>query len=334
MAHLEARRTQLGTLGQRLTKGPRWQRAVQDADFDLVAYQLREPLGDRQVLATRARSRADRSFELDVLHVGRADPNRHPCLRERVEHHLVVVFQIGHEPHARRAAAVVQTAACLDHAAQGSDNGRVTPLLFVFAHGAGAPSSHPWMKAWAALLGSLGEVETFDYPYMQGKKRAPDPQPALIRAHLAAIDQATARHPDHELILIGKSMGSRIGCHAALERPVSKLVCLGYPLVAAGDSGKVRDQVLLELETPILFVQGTRDPLCPLERLSQVRQKMQARSKLFVVDAGDHSLQVSKAQLKESREDQAAVDARILHVIRHFVRDTPGASGPPAASSG
>jgi len=187
------------------------------------------------------------------------------------------------------------------------------------------------MQAWAALLGTLGLVETFDYPYMQGKKRAPDPQPVLIRAHLAAIDDVRARHPDHALILIGKSMGSRIGCHVALERPLSKLVCLGYPLVAAGNSGKVRDQVLLELTTPILFVQGTRDPLCPLERLSQVRQNMHAPSKLFVVDAGDHSLQVSKTQLKQSGEDQAAVDGRILHVIRHFVYDTPGTSLPPPA---
>ena len=185
------------------------------------------------------------------------------------------------------------------------------------------------MQAWAKLLGALGVVETFDYPYMQGKKRAPDPQPVLVRAHLAAIDQAQARHPDHELILIGKSMGSRIGCHVALERPVAKLVCLGYPLVAAGNSGKVRDQVLLELETPILFVQGTRDPLCPLERLADVRKKMRARNKLFVVDAGDHSLQVTKTQLKLAAETQASVDERIVHVIRHFVRDAPGSSSPP-----
>ncbi|MEO7035053.1 MAG: alpha/beta fold hydrolase [Polyangiaceae bacterium] len=205
----------------------------------------------------------------------------------------------------------------------------VSDLLFLFAHGAGAPSSHPWMQEWAERLAALGAVERFDYAYMQGKRRPPDPEPVLIRAHLAAIDQALGRHPHHELILIGKSMGSRIGCHAALERAVSKIVCLGYPLLAPGNSGKVRDQVLLELETPLLFVQGTRDPLCPLEALAPVRQKMKARNKLFVVDAGDHSLQVSKTQLKAAGEDQAAVDARILHVIQHFVRDSPGFSAPP-----
>jgi hypothetical protein len=213
--------------------------------------------------------------------------------------------------------------------ARAAHNGAVKPLLFVFAHGAGAPSTHPWMEAWAFRLATLGAVERFDYPYMQGKRRAPDPEPVLVRAHLSAVDQAEARHPDHELILIGKSMGSRIGCQVAIERPVARLICLGYPLVAPGNSAKVRDRVLLELTTPTLFVQGTRDPLCPLELLGQVRKRMRAPSKLFVVDAGDHSLQVTKIQLKQSGEDQAGVDARILHVIRHFVRDAPGASSPP-----
>jgi len=208
----------------------------------------------------------------------------------------------------------------------------VKPCLFVFAHGAGAPSSHPWMRAWAHRLATLGAVEAFDYPYMQSKKRAPDPQPVLLRAHLEAIDQAASRHPDHELILIGKSMGSRIGCHVANERPVARVVCLGYPLVAPGNSAKVRDQVLLELEKPVLFVQGTRDPLCPLELLGKVREKMHARNKLFVVDAGDHSLQVTKAQLKAVGETQDAVDDRILHVIRHFAGgDTPSGAAPPEA---
>jgi hypothetical protein len=195
----------------------------------------------------------------------------------------------------------------------------VKSRLFVFAHGAGAPSAHPWMRAWAARLATLGAVETFDYPYMSNKKRAPDPQPVLIRAHLTALERALEKHPDHELILIGKSMGSRIGCHAALERAVSKLICLGYPLVAPGGSGKIRDQVLLELETPILFVQGSRDPLCPLPLLATIREKMRARSELFVVEAGDHSLQVTKTELKAANETQESVDARVLRVIRAFV---------------
>src|SRR3954468_11155261 len=84
-------------------------------------------------------------------------------------------------------------------------NARVKPVLFVFAHGAGAPSSHPWMVAWAAQLSALGAVETFDYPYMQGKRRAADPQAVLVPRPLARIQAAERVPPRHELILIGKS---------------------------------------------------------------------------------------------------------------------------------
>ena len=62
-------------------------------------------------------------------------------------------------------------------------------------------------------------------------------------------------------------MGGRIGCHVSLEEKVDGLVCLGYPLCAMGDRTKLRDEVLRALTAPILFVQGTRDSLCPLDLL-------------------------------------------------------------------
>ena len=37
------------------------------------------------------------------------------------------------------------------------------PPIFLFAPGAGAPSSHPWMRHWAKLLREIGRVETLDY---------------------------------------------------------------------------------------------------------------------------------------------------------------------------
>jgi uncharacterized protein len=40
------------------------------------------------------------------------------------------------------------------------------PIL-LFAPGAGAPSSHPWMEGWKERLTTIGPVEVFDYPYMQ-----------------------------------------------------------------------------------------------------------------------------------------------------------------------
>jgi len=191
-------------------------------------------------------------------------------------------------------------------------------LLFLFAHGAGASSSHPWMQRWSKRLATIGAVSAFDYPYMiEGRKR-PDPLPKLVAAHGKALAEARLSHRG-PIVLIGKSLGARVGCHLALKETVPAVVCLGYPLCAAGDTEKLRADVLRGLSTPILFVQGTRDPLCPLNLLERVRHEMVAPNELHIVEGGDHSLLVSKSQLKMSGENQEQVDSRVLEAIRHFL---------------
>jgi predicted alpha/beta-hydrolase family hydrolase len=98
---------------------------------------------------------------------------------------------------------------------------------------------------------------------------------------------------------------------------VNGLVCLGYPLCAMGDHSKLRDQVLRDLRTPVLFVQGTRDPLCPLDLLESVRSEMTTANFLHVVEGGDHSLLVRKKDLGNARQDD--VDQRIGKAISDFV---------------
>lgn len=190
--------------------------------------------------------------------------------------------------------------------------------LVLFAPGAGAPSTSPWMQAWARRLAAVGPVVTLDYPYMLAGKKRPDPLPRLLAAHREALAAARAAHPGLPVVLAGKSMGSRVGCHLAAEDPAAAvgLVCLGYPLV--GQTGKVRDEVLLALRTPALFVQGTRDRLCPLDHLARVRRRMKARTALHVVDTGDHSLEVTKAHTKATGTTQAAADEAALSAIQAF----------------
>jgi predicted alpha/beta-hydrolase family hydrolase len=190
--------------------------------------------------------------------------------------------------------------------------------LFVFAHGAGASSASKWMQAWTKRLETLGRVVTFDYPYMQNKRRSPDPLPKLIAAHRDALQRARVSHQG-PVFLIGKSMGSRVGCHVALEEPVNGLICFGYPL--RGQSGAVRSEVLENLRAPILFVQGTRDPLCPLDLLATTRGAMKARNELYVVDTGNHSLEATRTHLKSSGLSQDDVDQNILRAIADFVAD-------------
>ena len=172
------------------------------------------------------------------------------------------------------------------------------------------------MQRWKNRLHEIGEVETLDYDYMREGRKRPDRLPQLVATHRAALTAVRAKSPA-PILLIGKSMGGRVGCHVALEEKVNGVICLGYPLCAMGDRTKMRDEVLLALKTPILFLQGTRDVLCPLDLLENVRAKMTAPNFLHVVEGGDHSLLVRKKDL--GTKTQEDVNEGILQAIRNFV---------------
>ena len=193
--------------------------------------------------------------------------------------------------------------------------------LILLAPGAGAPSSHPWLQEWKKRLSGIGAVETFDYDYMRERRKRPDPLSKLIAVHREALAKAREKHIGAKTFLIGKSMGGRVGCHISLEDKVDGLICLGYPLCAMGDRTKLRDEVLRALTTPILFVQGTRDSLCPLDLLKRVRTEMKGPNALHLVQGGDHSLRVAKHQLQASGQTQEDIDRQILQVIADFVSD-------------
>ncbi|HEX6274475.1 MAG TPA: alpha/beta fold hydrolase [Polyangiaceae bacterium] len=188
----------------------------------------------------------------------------------------------------------------------------------LFAPGAGAPSSSAWMQAMKRRFEVLGAIECFDYPYQTAGRRSPDKHPVLVSAHEEALARVRASHSG-PVVLVGKSMGGRIGCHVAVESadPPAALVCLGYPLV--GQNGKVRDEVLRKLATPILFIQGTRDPLCPLAKLEALLPELSAPHALHRVEDGDHSLRVTRGRLAARGETQEAIDDGIVRAMRDFL---------------
>src|SRR5688572_1419938 len=88
--------------------------------------------------------------------------------------------------------------------------------LVLFAPGAGAPTSSAWMVAWRQRLERLGQVVPFDYPYQRAGKKSPDRPPVLVSSHRAEVARVRAEHAG-PIVLAGKSMGGRIGCHVAVE---------------------------------------------------------------------------------------------------------------------
>jgi uncharacterized protein len=198
-------------------------------------------------------------------------------------------------------------------------------MLILFAPGAGAPSTSAWMKRWAKKLEAFGKVARFDYPYMRAGRKAPDKHDVLVAAHLEALEKARKGHRG-KVVLAGKSMGSRMGCHAAVSlaesggHPPDALVCFGYPL--RSPAGTLRDEVLVKLRTPILFVQGTDDPLCPLPLLEGVRKRMTAPNERYVVEGGNHSLEVGARRMKEAGLTARDVEAKALAAVAGFLEST------------
>ena len=141
----------------------------------------------------------------------------------------------------------------------GPEDGRT----IVLAHGAGAPMDSAFMNIVARGLAAAGlRVARFEFPYMMrrrqtGERRAPDREPALREAWLAAI---AALGGGGRVVVGGKSMGGRIASMIADEAGVRGLVCLGYPFHPPGQPDRLRTAHLVDLRTPTLIVQGTRDP--------------------------------------------------------------------------
>ncbi|KAK9053022.1 hypothetical protein SSX86_029652 [Deinandra increscens subsp. villosa] len=194
--------------------------------------------------------------------------------------------------------------------------------VVVFAHGAGAPSTSEWMTRWKNLLtNALNAVEvvTFDYPYINGRRKAAPKPEKLVEFHSDFVKKIAAKYPEHPLILAGKSMGSRISCMVAAESDieVSAVVCLGYPLKAT--NGVIRDEQLLQLKVPIMFVQGGNDGFCPLESLEKVRKKLEVLNALHVIENGDHSFQIAKKNLELTGMTHEEAEERAVEAVAMFV---------------
>ncbi|XP_010545216.1 PREDICTED: KAT8 regulatory NSL complex subunit 3 [Tarenaya hassleriana] len=206
------------------------------------------------------------------------------------------------------------------------ESDKASSPVVVFAHGAGAPSSSDWMIKWKHMLKKAlqaVEVITFDYPYLSGgKKRAPPKAEKLVDFHLDVVKETAAKFPGHPLILAGKSMGSRVSCMVAVneEITVSAVICLGYPL--KGMKGAVRDEILLQLKVPVMFVQGSKDSLCPLDKLETVRKKMKPMTELHVIDGGDHSFKIGKKHLEANGFTQEESEDLALQAIASVASKT------------
>jgi hypothetical protein len=189
---------------------------------------------------------------------------------------------------------------------------------YVFAHGAGAGMTHPFMAAVAEGLAARGIATLrYQFPYMERGSKRPD-SPAIAHATVRAAVEAAARlKPKLPLIAGGKSFGGRMTSQAQALAPLPcvGLVFLGFPLHPAGKPSGDRAKHLFEIEIPMLFLQGTRDTLADLGELRPVCKKLGSRATLKLFDGADHSFHVPA---RSGRKD-AEVLGEVLDTLEAWI---------------
>jgi predicted alpha/beta-hydrolase family hydrolase len=170
----------------------------------------------------------------------------------------------------------------------------------IIAHGAANDMNNSLIVTVADGLAAAGYTTLrFNFPYKEQGKKSPDTESTLIRtwqntvAHLLKNE----RFPVDRVVAAGKSMGGRIASQmvAADQMAVEALIFLGYPLHAPGRTDKLRDSHLYKIKKRMLFFTGTRDPLCNLEKLRNVLQRLPGQYDLEIVNGGNHSFKLPRS---------------------------------------
>src|SRR5205823_4756001 len=122
------------------------------------------------------------------------------------------------------------------------------------------------------------------------------PRPRAIETR-SSLPHEARQPPPSDRTARGRSRvgGARAapGLPAPDGAPERGLLFLGYPLRPAGRPERLRAARRPGVALPMLFMQGTRDALCDLERLRPVLAR-RPRATLHTIEGGDRSYRVPR----------------------------------------
>jgi uncharacterized protein len=173
----------------------------------------------------------------------------------------------------------------------------------VLTHGAGSNCQAPLLVVLAETFADAGfTVLRCDLPYRQDRSFGP-PGPGDAKRDRAGLKNAAVvlSHVVRGLIFLGgHSYGGRQAsmlCAELAEKSTAEsqklaagLLLLSYPLHPPRKSEQLRTQHFFHLQTPALFVQGTRDPFGSIAEIEQALKLIPARTKLLTAEGAGHDL--------------------------------------------
>lgn len=165
----------------------------------------------------------------------------------------------------------------------------------VLTHGAGSNSRAPLLVALADAFAAAGvSVLRCDLPYRQSRSYGP-PRPGDAprdREGLKNAVTALRKLVSGRMFLGGHSYGGRQATMLCADQPglVEGLLLFSYPLHPPRKPDQLRVQHLPKLQTPALFVQGTRDPFGTAQEIESALSLIPAKTQLLLVEGVGHDL--------------------------------------------
>jgi predicted alpha/beta-hydrolase family hydrolase len=172
----------------------------------------------------------------------------------------------------------------------------------VITHGAGSNSDTTLLKAVAVAFAEAGVVTLrCDLPFRQQRPKGP-PFPAQAerdREGLRRAVEALREIAGGRVFLGGHSYGGRQATMLAAEEPnvADALLLLSYPLHPPHKPQAPRTGHFGSIQTPALFVHGTRDTFGTMEEMRAALTLIPARTDLAEVEGAGHSLKPGIAPL-------------------------------------
>jgi predicted alpha/beta-hydrolase family hydrolase len=134
-----------------------------------------------------------------------------------------------------------------------------------------------------------GVFPTLGPPYQS------DPHPATAAADREGLRQAVGALAEivaGSIYLGGHSYGGRQASMLAAEQPdiAKALLLLSFPLHPPGKPEQLRTAHFPKLQTPSVFVHGTKDPFGSIDELTTATAQIPARKSLFPIQNALHDL--------------------------------------------
>lgn len=171
----------------------------------------------------------------------------------------------------------------------------------VLTHGAGANCQSKLLTAVANAFAEAGvTVLRCDLPFRQQRPHGPpfpgkaaNDRKGLQRAVMLLRERVKGR-----VFLGGHSYGGRQATILASEDPqlVNGLLMLSYPLHPPRKPTELRVSHFPALQTPALFVHGTRDPFGSIAEMTSALELIPALKQLFEIEGSGHDLLPRKAE--------------------------------------